>query len=487
MSVREYIGARYVPMFADPVAWDSTKTYEPLTVVIYLGNSYTSRQYVPAGIDISNGTYWVQTGNYNAQIEQYRSDVTALAGVLPSTAFDSTNTVKKYVDDEIDTIEDIIGSGFDSTNTVAKAIGDVDDKLGTGFDSTNTVAKAIDDVDDKLGTGFDSTNTVAKAITALETKPIMVVIGDSWSNPDSTVKWPIHVANSLGMTLRNFAHGGVGYMRDKTDCFYDQLTQAASDVDSTNVAKVYIFGGLNDAYRQDVYYSMFTNTVNTTLAYAKQLFPNSEIIVAGIQRYQNGNIAYNTTALNFFKIELFTTILSNSCADNGCTFISLQNYGITGNSIYNSDGHPNEKGYRSIASKLLGGNYSHNENLNLAAIGMPKIIYGDGTEVTAFGGSPNVICKGGDLYTVGFGFNINTSKFNQTAILDFCGAPSPGQWPLLLGIDTGTCVNLDPTNYYSLSQSEYGSTGYLSTYTIRTNRASLATNTLVAISYDFKM
>ena len=75
MSVREYIGARYVPLFADPIDWDSTKTYEPLTVVYNQGNSYTSRQYVPAGIDISNDTYWVRTGNYNAQIEQYRSEV----------------------------------------------------------------------------------------------------------------------------------------------------------------------------------------------------------------------------------------------------------------------------------------------------------------------------------------------------------------------------------------------------------------------------
>ena len=72
MSVREYIGARYVPLFADPIDWDSTKTYEPLTVVYNQGSSYTSRQYVPAGIDISNDTYWARTGNYNAQIEQYR-------------------------------------------------------------------------------------------------------------------------------------------------------------------------------------------------------------------------------------------------------------------------------------------------------------------------------------------------------------------------------------------------------------------------------
>lgn len=67
-----YIGARYVPKLVGE--WDSTKetAYEPLIIVTYQGNSYTSRQYVPAGIDISNTEYWVLTGNFNGQIESFR-------------------------------------------------------------------------------------------------------------------------------------------------------------------------------------------------------------------------------------------------------------------------------------------------------------------------------------------------------------------------------------------------------------------------------
>ena len=75
MTVTQYIGARYVPLFADPIQWDTTKEYEPLTIVLYEGNSYTSRQAVPAGISITNEIYWAQTGNYNAQVEQYRTEV----------------------------------------------------------------------------------------------------------------------------------------------------------------------------------------------------------------------------------------------------------------------------------------------------------------------------------------------------------------------------------------------------------------------------
>jgi hypothetical protein len=66
---------RYVPLITGE--WESTKTYEPLTVVLYKGSSYTSKNYVPAGIYPVEGTtsqYWALTGNYNAQVEQYRQE-----------------------------------------------------------------------------------------------------------------------------------------------------------------------------------------------------------------------------------------------------------------------------------------------------------------------------------------------------------------------------------------------------------------------------
>lgn len=75
MPTTQYIGSRYVPLLADPVEWSSTKEYEPLTIVTHEGNSYTSRQFVPKGIDITNNDYWAMTGNYNAQVEQYRREV----------------------------------------------------------------------------------------------------------------------------------------------------------------------------------------------------------------------------------------------------------------------------------------------------------------------------------------------------------------------------------------------------------------------------
>lgn len=71
---RQYIGARYVPKFADPIAWDKANSYEALTIVTYLNNSYTSKKPVPANTEITDTEYWVVTGNYNAQVEEYRQE-----------------------------------------------------------------------------------------------------------------------------------------------------------------------------------------------------------------------------------------------------------------------------------------------------------------------------------------------------------------------------------------------------------------------------
>lgn len=68
-----YVGARYVPLFDGQ--WDATKAYEPLTIVQYLGDSYTSKTFVPIGVVPTNETYWVLTGQYNAQIEDLRGEI----------------------------------------------------------------------------------------------------------------------------------------------------------------------------------------------------------------------------------------------------------------------------------------------------------------------------------------------------------------------------------------------------------------------------
>ena len=68
--------------------WDNANEYDRLSVVLHEGNSYTSKNQVPVGIDILNEEFWVLTGNYNAQIENYRNDVINLDNKLSNNMTD---------------------------------------------------------------------------------------------------------------------------------------------------------------------------------------------------------------------------------------------------------------------------------------------------------------------------------------------------------------------------------------------------------------
>lgn len=123
----KYVGARYVPLFADPAEWNINNTYEPLTIVINEGNSYTSKQFVPVGIQIDNEEYWALTGNYNAQVELYRKQVIDLSEktaaiqetadtLVKQMAVEQDSGLKGYIDGDVILIGDSFTDGTSSWN-----------------------------------------------------------------------------------------------------------------------------------------------------------------------------------------------------------------------------------------------------------------------------------------------------------------------------------------------------------------------------------
>ena len=98
---RQYVGARYVPKLMGE--WNKALQYEPLSIVTHLGNSFTSKVPVPVNIDITNNDYWVNTGNYNAQVEACRREALEAKQLAnnTNTALDSfkenqTNTNNEF-------------------------------------------------------------------------------------------------------------------------------------------------------------------------------------------------------------------------------------------------------------------------------------------------------------------------------------------------------------------------------------------------------
>lgn len=92
---RQYVGARYVPKIMGE--WNKALQYEALSVVTHLGNSFTSKVPVPANIDITNTDYWVNTGNYNAQVEAYRQQTAQLKNDLNNEIINRNNADKDNI------------------------------------------------------------------------------------------------------------------------------------------------------------------------------------------------------------------------------------------------------------------------------------------------------------------------------------------------------------------------------------------------------
>lgn len=139
-TVRQYVGARYVPKFAEPLEWQANTSYEALTVVNYNNDSYTSKIPVPANIGnpADNKTYWALTGNYNGQIEEYRKNIESYQN-------DTTEKLNKFSDDieenneYINNIKDI-GTDFNSNvSPISKStkISTVENFIMQGFTIVN--------------------------------------------------------------------------------------------------------------------------------------------------------------------------------------------------------------------------------------------------------------------------------------------------------------------------------------------------------------
>lgn len=219
MAVREYVGARYVPLFADPLQWSNTRTYEPLTIVVNQGNSYTSRQFVPTGIDISNEDFWALTGNYNAQVEQYRQEVLKFDGRIKANA------------------QAIVNLKNDNAQAIVNLKGE------------------------------------------LLSQKHMVLIGDSYTNPAVPLKntplWWEYVCKNLNVVAHNYAKGGAGY-QVSGNLFSTQVAKAVADAsyDHKMVEYCVVYGGINDIGQitatmvQNVYDALQKEFVNAKVVIA---------------------------------------------------------------------------------------------------------------------------------------------------------------------------------------------------------------------------
>lgn len=241
-GVRQYVGARYVPIFADPLEWSDTREYEPLTIVTYQGNSYTSRQYIPTGIEVTDTEYWALTGNFNAQVEAYRAEVQLFDGRITANA-----------------------NGISALQTS-------DTEQNGSIEALNT-----------------SVENMQKSVDALTVKKNIILIGDSFTDQNNSpvgLPWPNYLGD-LGYTINNYAVRGTTFQQDTTgNGFTAQLMKAYGEFNDSgsvdNVEMIIIYGGINDYTSWKAGTITQTDTVNgmnNVVRYANEHFPKAEVFL----------------------------------------------------------------------------------------------------------------------------------------------------------------------------------------------------------------
>lgn len=319
-GVRQYVGARYVPLFADPLEWSDTIGYDPLTVVLHEGSSYTSRQSVPVGIDINNTAYWAETGNYNAQIEAYRQEVRAYDGRITANA--------NAIDAETQARESEIAA-----ETQARINGD------------NELALRIDSLEKQTPVQGENDRNA-------------VFIGDSFMAPSASYpqKLAYFTAQLMGWTMYNYAYGGSGWVDEAGASmnFYHQIQKAAQQISIpvADVDYIVIGGGFNDWNDPTpLTYKQLYSAALQTIKEARAQFPNAQIIAIPMM--------FRNYGVDTHMHDLYSAIVAGIAASGVAVKVIKDAY-MWQLGFKNVDGvHPTVELYeimaQHVASKVMGG------------------------------------------------------------------------------------------------------------------------------------
>ena len=336
-GVREYVGARYVPVFANPAEWDNTRGYEPLTIVLHQGNSFTSTQYVPTGVDINNTEYWLETGNWNAQIEAYREEVLRYDGRITQNADD-------------------IKANTTAIANEATARANADTALQQLIESEETARKAADtELHKNLSAAIAAVNQ--QNILSLYKGKNCVWVGDSFTTgvgaDPKTKRVSTVFCNAMGMTEFNYGVGATGWIWGTTSNTpyitqvqnaYNAMTQEQRK----NTAMVVLPGTSTDVSHGST--SKQIGAAATLCAKkASDLFPNAVIYVIPMiwDKALFTYTAYDTTVEICDQINK-AAIPRVKMDEDSYTWL-LGRY-----EFYTSDNvHPNNTGYAVWAAKMI--------------------------------------------------------------------------------------------------------------------------------------
>ena len=308
--VREWIGPRIIPVFADEVQWSDESNYEPLMMVQNQGETFMSRQYVPAGAplpNVENGQestdYWVHMSNWNAQVEAYReevmeyaqtvlgfsSDISDLQDALPIAEFDSVNTVKAAIDAINTAITAITANDWVTTARIA------DSNVTTGKinDAAITTNKIADDAvtTNKIADGAITSDKIASNAITSSAMPneYAIAIGNSWiapsnqSDPGYGDEVVAFMNSYYGYPLKVYGRGSAGWMtagQQTGETIAAAIDEAIEDNENETRVCTHIF--LLEMQNDQSYFSAgtipqgYVQIINNNVAKLQTAFPNAK-------------------------------------------------------------------------------------------------------------------------------------------------------------------------------------------------------------------
>ena len=197
-------------------------------------------------------------------------------------------------------------------------------------------------------------------------KKQIVVIGDSFSSDTQSKAplWYTYVAKKYNADVITHASDGMGFIVGGDNNFYNQINKCAAEADIDNVMTVYIYGGLNDLTQftsdSSGVSTVFYQAVMNVISNAQLKFPKSEIILVGINTFQQYNY-YGTNSYGKDNAMFTMRIWMNYAAlKSKVKFIDITNQTLYTPEFYgdaNSGGqkHPSAIGEAYIANLILGG------------------------------------------------------------------------------------------------------------------------------------
>lgn len=267
MALNTYIGARYVPKIVGE--WTNTVAYEPLSVVLWQGNSYTSVCAVPVGVDISDENYWVISGNYNAQVEQYRKEVVDLNG----------NVVK--ISDDVNKLDGEVTSLSGSVSENTSAITGLTSKTDVIRSDVNTLTNSVNKNTSDISKNTNDISVINEKLSTVSERQY-IFLSDSYGLeelPDGRNYADLIARLASISTYYNFNRGSCSfYSTNNTLKFLTLLKDNMSAIEDKNsITDVWVVGGANDVAQT---LENTTAAIKEFCVFVKENFPNAIVSLA---------------------------------------------------------------------------------------------------------------------------------------------------------------------------------------------------------------